>query len=120
VNHARQLGASPVAADAVALAVSEAVTNAVVHAYAGEAPGPVIVEADADGEGHFIVVISDEGTGMLPEAASPGLGLGIPLMARMADRVEVTTGDGSAGTRVSLCFSLDGSGVSLCGDQAVA
>src|ERR1700760_4841606 len=48
---------------AVALAVSETVTNAVVHAYDGQAPGPVRVSCHSDGE-RFVVEVVDEGAGM--------------------------------------------------------
>ena len=51
-NYATSVGASELARDAIAVAVSEAVTNIVVHAYPGRDPGPIMVEAWGDGEGH--------------------------------------------------------------------
>ena len=91
--------------DAVALAVSEAVSNVVVHAYRDRAPGPVRISAGMDDDS-LIVVVSDDGSGMVPRTDSPGLGLGLPLMARLASAIEID-GDG-AGTRVTMRFEGDG------------
>jgi serine/threonine-protein kinase RsbW/stage II sporulation protein AB (anti-sigma F factor) len=118
--YAKELGASNTAREAVALAVSEALTNAVVHAYLGQEPGPIAVEAWYDGEGQLLVLVSDEGKGMLARTDSPGLGVGMPLIAQMADDVHVASRDEPGGTLVSMRFSLDGSGVSLPGDPAAA
>jgi CHAD domain-containing protein len=63
----------------VSLAVSEAATNAVVHAYR-ESAGHLHVRAHVDGA-ELIVVVADTGSGMAPRNDSPGLGLGMPLMA---------------------------------------
>ena len=56
-------GASDEVTQAIALAVSETVTNAVVHAYDGEDRGPVRVSCQVDGE-RFIVEVADEGAGI--------------------------------------------------------
>jgi anti-sigma regulatory factor (Ser/Thr protein kinase) len=89
----------------VALCVSEATTNAILHAYRGEAPGDRTVHLsawpDAD---HLVVEISDHGGGMRPRADSPGLGLGLPLIATLAQTVEVHGGD--PGTTVRMTFAL--------------
>jgi anti-sigma regulatory factor (Ser/Thr protein kinase) len=79
--------------DAVELAVSEAVANVTVHAYRGERTtgadaGRVQVSARVDGDELWIVV-SDDGVGMLPRTDSPGLGLGLPLIARLSDGLEI-------------------------------
>ena len=95
--------------DAVRLAVSEAVTNAVLHAYADrETPGPLNVEAWIDGDA-LLVLVCDHGGGMRPRPDTPGLGLGLPLVAQLADDFRVEERPGS-GTKVSMRFSLDGSG----------
>ena len=77
----------------VRLAVSEAATNAVVHAYRGrdgEIRARVTVTRD-----EFVVVIADRGLGMIPRADSPGLGLGLPTITTVSDRLEVVSeGDG--------------------------
>ena len=64
----------------ISLAVSEAATNVVLHAYVGDSePGPLVLSARVmDDRVH--VVIRDHGRGMTPRPDSPGLGLGLPLM----------------------------------------
>ncbi|MGN6167124.1 MAG: ATP-binding protein [Solirubrobacteraceae bacterium] len=43
-QYAQAVGASPTTRDAAKLALSEALTNVVVHAYVGSQPGPMIVD----------------------------------------------------------------------------
>ena len=79
--------------DAVELAVSEAVANVAVHAYRDErppsaGPGRVRVAARIDADELWIVV-SDDGVGMAPRPDSPGLGLGLPLIAQVSDGLEI-------------------------------
>jgi anti-sigma regulatory factor (Ser/Thr protein kinase) len=64
--------------DAVRLAVSEAVTNAIVHGYRGER-GKVDVVATAV-NGDFWVLVSDAGCGCQTPAVHPGLGWGLALI----------------------------------------
>ena len=104
--YAKQLGASDEIREAVMLAVSEALTNVVVHAYVDRDPGPMIVEAWPDEDGHLRVLICDEGRGMMPRTDSPGLGVGLSLMAQMADEVRVANRHDAPGGIVSLRFSL--------------
>src|SRR5919205_3332794 len=60
----------------VKLAVTEACTNVVVHAYP-DGEGPMSVSA-ALRDRRLTVVVSDEGRGIVPRPDSPGLGLGLP------------------------------------------
>ena len=90
----------------VALAVSEAVTNTVIHAYADGARGPVLLTMDITDEG-CRVVVSDEGSGLRPRPDSPGLGLGLPLMAELADSIEIKDGP-ARGVDVVMTFRLAG------------
>jgi anti-sigma regulatory factor (Ser/Thr protein kinase) len=91
--------------DAVGVVVSEAVANAIMHAYRDrEEPGRVRVSVDVDGES-LELAVSDDGLGMAPRLDSPGAGLGVPLMAGFADEVTV---DCSHGTRVRARFVLFG------------
>lgn len=93
-------------ADAVALAVSEAVTNAIVHAHRDSSPGEIELSAKLNGEG-VIVVVADEGDGIKPNPDSPGLGFGLALVASLAD--EVAIGRSSAGgTAVKMRFQTAG------------
>jgi serine/threonine-protein kinase RsbW len=93
--------------DAVALAVSEAVTNAVVHAYRHRVTAhpddrvDVSVTADADG---VWITVSDDGVGMSPRDDSPGLGLGLHVIAKLTDQLLIA--QGATGTRVHMRFSF--------------
>ena len=83
--YAREHGA--VDPDGIALAVSEAVTNAVVHAYV-DAPQPGDVEVIAElhlGNG-LEIQVCDDGRGMMPRLDSPGLGVGLPIVAKLSER----------------------------------
>jgi anti-sigma regulatory factor (Ser/Thr protein kinase) len=92
--------------DAVGIVISEAVTNAVVHAYRDrEHPGRVHVSASLDDRG-VEVSVDDDGLGMHERADSPGVGLGLPLMGDLADRVEVS--NRHPGTRIAAFFALMG------------
>lgn len=107
---ARRGGAVDDLVDAVRLAVSEAATNVVVHAYSDDAePGLLGIEAWVD-EGALFVLVCDNGGGMRPRPDTPGLGLGLPLVAQLADDFRVEDRPGGGGTKVSMRFSLDGSG----------
>jgi anti-sigma regulatory factor (Ser/Thr protein kinase) len=87
----------------IALAVSEACSNVVMHAYRHETtPGPLAVDAYRD-DGEFFVVVCDEGVGMAPRTDSPGLGLGLGLIAGLAKRLEITTVE-PAGSTVTMVF----------------
>ena len=88
--------------DAVRLAVSEAVTNAIVHAYRGTEPGTIEVVAAASG-GVLEVTVADGGVGMAPRVDSPGMGLGLPTIAVLADHVDVTVR--RRGTRLVMQFA---------------
>src|SRR5213595_4366221 len=85
----------------VKLAVTEACTNVVVHAYDG-GEGPMQVAADIDPD-HLTVVVRDEGRGIVPRPDSPGLGLGLPLIATLAESLELGTDDGNH-TEVRMTF----------------
>ena len=69
-------GAPPELQDAVALAVSETVTNAVVHAYIGaRETGTVRVRCWVS-EGQLVVEVADDGVGMAGRDDSRGSGTG--------------------------------------------
>jgi serine/threonine-protein kinase RsbW len=90
---------------AVALAVTEAVTNVIVHAYRDRAPdsdpGHVHVTVTVEPD-ELLVAVRDEGGGIAPRLDSPGAGLGLPIIATLADRFEVQ--HLAAGTRLLLGF----------------
>ena len=72
--------------------------------------GPVLVEAWSDSDTQIFVRVADEGVGMVPRPDSPGLGMGLPLMAQMADDVHVATRRDEPGTMVVLRFSCPSAG----------
>lgn len=97
-------GASAGQRATIALAVSEALSNAVIHAYAGDdRPGVMAVDAQMH-ERSLEVVVCDEGSGMRPRTDSPGAGLGLPLIAHLAEQLEVS--DTTPGTRVRMTFAI--------------
>jgi serine/threonine-protein kinase RsbW len=107
VEVAERLGASDAIRSDVALAVSEACANVVVHAYPPGDVGPLIVHAAASKNGSDLVVtVIDQGQGMTPRHDSPGLGLGLPLIANLSDRLEIRDGAEGLGTEVVMAFAL--------------
>ncbi len=101
---ASRAGASPALVDGVRLAVSEAVTNAVRHAYPLVA-GEIRVRALA-GEDVLEVVVSDDGCGVhRNNTAGGGLGFGLALICEVSDQMTLAPrSDG--GTDVRMRFSL--------------
>ena len=90
----------------IALAVTEATTNVVLHAYRDrEQPGSVTIEAHRNSD-HVCLLVRDEGTGLTPRVDSPGLGLGLGLIAQVADSADVRTPE-TGGTEVLMRFSVD-------------
>ena len=89
----------------IKLAVTEACTNVVIHAYA-DAEGPMEIRA-ALGDSELSIVVRDEGRGVVPRADSPGLGLGLPLIATLTESLELGTGEDDA-TEVRLTFRIEG------------
>ncbi|HEU4657079.1 MAG TPA: SpoIIE family protein phosphatase [Capillimicrobium sp.] len=86
----------------VALAVSEACTNVVLHAYRDGEPGQMHVTARRDEDG-LEVTVTDEGGGVRPRADSPGVGLGLQIIARTTDRFDVRDAPGG-GAQLVLRF----------------
>src|SRR5215207_2912767 len=58
----------------IRLAVSEAVTNAVIHAFRGREHGTVIASVSMRDPGWFEVRVTDDGSGLAPRDDSPGWG----------------------------------------------
>ncbi|MGA9856587.1 MAG: ATP-binding protein [Solirubrobacteraceae bacterium] len=96
-------GATPEQVDGVRLAVSEAMTNSVLHAYRGE-PGQVHVNA-AIVSGELWILVSDDGCGLEPRADRPGLGLGLGLIAQVSDDFAIVS-RASGGTEVRIRFNI--------------
>jgi len=89
VDFARRHGATDELAGDVALAVSEAVDNIVLHAYDTNDEGVVHYAADVD-DGDLEIVIADDGSGIREGAPSDGLGLGLRLIAALSNDFAIT------------------------------
>jgi anti-sigma regulatory factor (Ser/Thr protein kinase) len=119
-DFATSAGVSDALAQDVALAVSETVTNAVIHAYAGGEPGSVTVRCRADAD-VLVVEVVDEGIGLAARHDSPGAGQGLAIVGAVAQTLDVATGPDGTGTVVTMSFAAaepappDGSGLEpLC------
>ena len=87
------------------MAVSEACTNVVVHAYDDD-EGLLEVDMSADEVG-LTIRVRDHGTGIQPQVRTrdvPALGLGLPLIAALSDSFELQGGTGE-GTEVRMTFA---------------
>jgi anti-sigma regulatory factor (Ser/Thr protein kinase) len=82
----------------VRLAVTEAATYAVIHAYA-KASGELRVTAVMQ-NGELAIVIAD--TGPVEQDDSPGLGLGLSIIASVAARLAIISHPG--GTEIHMAF----------------
>jgi anti-sigma regulatory factor (Ser/Thr protein kinase) len=74
----------------------------VLHAYRGREPGRVRVTASMVAD-LLTLVVADDGVGMSPNPNSPGLGAGLTVVERLAERVEVQS---ASGTRLLVCLRL--------------
>lgn len=101
---AREAGATDEQLHAIRLAASEAITNAIIHAYEQPGQGEVHVSASYI-EGELWLLIADAGHGMRARANSPGLGLGLALIAQLADDFQILS-RGSGGTELRMRFNL--------------
>jgi serine/threonine-protein kinase RsbW len=87
------------------VAVTEACTNVVVHAYAG-GNGAIVLEA-APGEQAMTVTVRDHGRGIgTREPDQQGLGLGLPLIASLSDTFSIA-GGAERGTEVRMTFAFE-------------
>ena len=101
---AAELGASAEQVDAIRLAVSEAVTNVVRHAYRDQ-PGQIYLTAALVSDELWILV-ADDGCGLEPRTDRPGLGLGLALISQVSDHLAIV-GRACGGTEVRMRFDLD-------------
>ena len=88
--------------DDVALAATEAVTNAILHAYRDGEPGELRLVA-CDEPDRLVVVVRDYGCGMSPRSDSPGLGMGLSIIGTLASSTNIERPD-DGGTRVRMHF----------------
>lgn len=104
-----ELGVEPARAADMKIALTEACTNVVVHAY-GDEPGPLEVAMGVE-FGRLVLSVRDRGSGLHPlpsrDEGSP-LGFGLALIASLSDEVGLV--GGRHGTEVRIAFALNGVG----------
>ena len=106
---AADAGADVLAVGDIALAVNEAMSNAVRHAYM-PARGCVYVSAERD-DTTFAVVVRDDGCGFRPgkdRSASEDGGFGLKLICELASEFTILS-EPDRGTEVHMVFALPGS-----------
>jgi serine/threonine-protein kinase RsbW len=95
----------------VGLAVSEALTNAVMHAFRGVGDHGTVKVAVAIRRRRWIDVrVADDGSGMSPRDDSPGLGLGLPLIRHLSDQFDHGRPPGGGGTELWMRFRFTETG----------
>ncbi len=100
-----ELGVDPARAADMKIALTEACTNVVVHAYDDE-PGPLEVTMAVDHD-RLVLTVRDHGAGLHPlpgrDEGSP-LGFGLALIASLSDELGLV--GGRHGTEVRIAFAL--------------
>jgi anti-sigma regulatory factor (Ser/Thr protein kinase) len=103
-DYARSVGIDGAQLDGVRLAVSEAVSNIVLHAYPSSEPGYVHLTARVVGD-EFWVLVADDGRGHNASPLRPGLGWGLAFITYATDEFAlVERADG--GTEARMIFRL--------------
>jgi anti-sigma regulatory factor (Ser/Thr protein kinase) len=103
----RRIGWSPVGAEDLTLAVSEAVSNAAQHAYPNTHPGPITLRAHVATDRHrdrrVRVIVTDRGRWRteLPVRSR----FGVPIMEVITAQLDIDTG--AVGTRVAMVSHSD-------------
>jgi serine/threonine-protein kinase RsbW len=99
---AEALQVPPDVVEDMRLAVTEACTNVVRHAYGEGELGTMDVVIRPAGD-RLELIVSDHGSGMGPSADMSGPGLGLPMIAALADHVELEPGP-QRGSRLAMSF----------------
>jgi two-component sensor histidine kinase len=90
----------------IALLVSEAVGNALRHAYPGERNGRVRVGLRRTLDG-FELAVADDGVGMDPAASKTGFGLTVAQLMAQQLRGWLETTPGQPGVRIAVVVPMD-------------
>ena len=105
---AEREGASETVRSALALAVTEACANVVHPRLCRSRRSRRAGGARLRRRGVLVVEVADEGRGMVPRIDGPGLGLGLPVIAQMADIFEILARPDRPGVVVRMHFNLAG------------
>jgi serine/threonine-protein kinase RsbW len=100
---AARAGATDEQLEDIRLAVSEALTNVVVHAYPEE-PGLLHVTVGVGG-GELTLLIADDGCGLNTPSRHPGLGWGLALIAQAGSQFTIAQ-RAEGGTEARIRFPL--------------
>ena len=103
VEFVRAAGADEQQCEAVRLAISEAITNVVLHAYGSER-GLVHLSASIAGS-EIWVTVADDGRGITAPSEHPGLGQGLALIGAVSKSIAILRRS-SGGTELRLRFAL--------------
>jgi serine/threonine-protein kinase RsbW/stage II sporulation protein AB (anti-sigma F factor) len=98
---AEECGATPQQRGDIELAVTEAATNALVHGYKNAEGGWIYLDVFCEDD-ELLVIVGDRGAGMRPRTDSPGLGIGLSVIATVSEAMEVISSD--AGCEVHMRF----------------
>jgi anti-sigma regulatory factor (Ser/Thr protein kinase) len=103
------LGMTPEAVADVRLAVSEACTNVIVHAYEDPEGEEFALEVSVSGQLMHIAV-RDSGRGFMDTATMPseGLGIGLQILERVGEEVQYSEAPGE--NEVRMTFVVPGAG----------
>jgi serine/threonine-protein kinase RsbW len=101
--YARSVGLSGRALDNVCVAVSEAATNVVRHAYRGRS-GEIHLSVRAVNE-ELWILIADDGVGPNTASATPGLGWGLAIITEAAEQFTLVE-RAAGGTEARMCFRI--------------
>lgn len=93
--------------DDMRLAVTEACTNVVRHAYAtGGAEDASAMRVELlPGERGMQVIVEDRGRGLGSGPNAHGLGLGLPLIGALTSHLEMSPGADDRGSRIAMWFT---------------
>jgi serine/threonine-protein kinase RsbW len=104
VRFARDHGANADQRDDVALAVSEALTSSVLHAYVGHAAAGTIELRASRSRCALVIVVCDHGNGLRTRLDSRELGVGLALIERVTDCLEIE--QTAPGLLIRMTFAL--------------
>ena len=80
-----------------------------MHAFRGDGTTGTIAVSAEFARGALILAFKDDGIGFVPRSDSPGLGLGLVMIAALSDSMSIATAAGG-GTELSVTFILAESG----------
>jgi two-component sensor histidine kinase len=91
----------------IALIVTELISNALEHGFAGRDTGTIRIDLTPDGTGHLLT-IADDGNGLPPDFSLETAGMGLRIVQSLAQQIEGRFAvETSKGTKWQLAFQAD-------------